>query len=70
VTGTAAGPPLDRLLAEDAVTADQWTLAEVIVASRRPDSPLDVVLVVAAAAGCAFLLRPRQRQIWLGDTST
>jgi hypothetical protein len=35
-----------------------------------PDSPLDVVLVVAAAAGCAFLLRPRQRQIWLGDTST
>ncbi len=42
----------------------------VIVASRRPDPPLDIVLVVAAAAGCAFLLRPRQRRICLGDTST
>jgi hypothetical protein len=40
------------------------------VASRRPDLSLVFVLVVAAAAGCAFLLRPRQRQIRLGDPST
>jgi hypothetical protein len=33
------------------------------VASRRPDPPLGCVLVVAAAAGCAFLVRPCQRRI-------
>ena len=40
-----------------------WTLAEGIVAASRPDPPLDIVLVVAAAAGCALFLRPRQRRI-------
>jgi len=40
------------------------------LAPRRSDPPLDIVLVVAAAAGCAFLLRLRQRRIWHGDSST